>query len=488
MTSARGSNENQNSALFSYLNMQFTTLTQRNIKDVRAFLEEEETRNCEYSFGTKEMWRRAWHTQFAFVKNSLVFKEQFGKTTMFYCPLGADKDAAFCAIEDYCAKNDLPLLYTCVPEEALPVLTARYGAQASVVTKRDWCDYLYLANDLKTFPGKKFQNKRNHLNKYKKTYGEPDFHIATEDEKDKLLAFYDAFIGQTELNTEIAQIEAQYAREVLSEAWEIGLTVGYVQNSDGIVALCVGEVRRDTLYVHIEKALYGVTGAYQAIVSEFAKAMCDDTVQYINREDDAGDEGLRISKTRYNPVALLNKYRVAVDNAADRLYETDKAFESERLTYKPFTLETAKDYVKLATDQDNNTFWGYDYTADLNGKEATAEYFWSVLSADREAKQEFSFAVTEKNSGVVIGEVVAHQFDGAFGCEIGARILREYHGHGYGKEAFGALAERMMELGIKTVRAKRYLQNIASQKMIEKNGFTKVDEDDEFVYYQREEE
>lgn len=68
----------------------------------------------------------------------------------------------------------------------------------------------------------------------------------------------------------------------------------------------------DTLYVHIEKADTVHTGIYQAVSQSFAQHMINDSVKYINREDDAGDAGLRRSKLSYRPCALLKKYSVTV--------------------------------------------------------------------------------------------------------------------------------------------------------------------------------
>ncbi|HPU63195.1 MAG TPA: phosphatidylglycerol lysyltransferase domain-containing protein, partial [Mobilitalea sp.] len=79
-----------------------------------------------------------------------------------------------------------------------------------------------------------------------------------------------------------------------------------------IVAMSVGEIINDTLYCHIEKADRNYHGSYQMIVREFAKNTITDQVKYINREDDAGDEGLRKSKLSYHPYKLLNKYCVLV--------------------------------------------------------------------------------------------------------------------------------------------------------------------------------
>ena len=36
--------------------------------------------------------------------------------------------------------------------------------------------------------------------------------------------------------------------------------------------------------------------------------MCSEGVKFINREDDAGDEGLKKSKQSYHPVKMAKKY------------------------------------------------------------------------------------------------------------------------------------------------------------------------------------
>ena len=71
--------------------------------------------------------------------------------------------------------------------------------------------------------------------------------------------------------------------------------------------MSVGEIIKDTLYVHIEKADRSYEGSYQMIVREFARHNVTEDVKYINREEDVGDEGLRKSKAIYHPIELLEK-------------------------------------------------------------------------------------------------------------------------------------------------------------------------------------
>ena len=92
--------------------------------------------------------------------------------------------------------------------------------------------------------------------------------------------------------------------------------VAELQKGNTIVALAIGEVVSDTLYVHVEKARVDYAGAYQAIVSLFAKNALEEGTLYINREDDSGEERLRYSKMSYRPIRLIDKYWVTLENPA----------------------------------------------------------------------------------------------------------------------------------------------------------------------------
>ena len=69
--------------------------------------------------------------------------------------------------------------------------------------------------------------------------------------------------------------------------------------------------------------------------------------------------------------------------------------------------------------------------------------------------------------GGFIGEVVLHRFDYRGGCEIGARILPQYAGKGYGREALEALADwALYSLGITHLHARCFRENEASRRML----------------------
>ena len=65
----------------------------------------------------------------------------------------------------------------------------------------------------------------------------------------------------------------------------------------------------DTFDIHFEKALDSVDGAYVAINNSFARFLRDKhpQLQFLNREDDMGLEGLRKAKLSYCPHHMVEK-------------------------------------------------------------------------------------------------------------------------------------------------------------------------------------
>ena len=70
------------------------------------------------------------------------------------------------------------------------------------------------------------------------------------------------------------------------------------------------DLAKTTAIVHFEKAFPDVNGAYAMINREFSRMIAEKypEVQFLNREDDMGSEGLRRAKESYQPTVLLEKY------------------------------------------------------------------------------------------------------------------------------------------------------------------------------------
>jgi len=92
---------------------------------------------------------------------------------------------------------------------------------------------------------------------------------------------------------------------------ELGLEGLLLKCNGKTVAMTLGSrLREDTFDIHFEKALDIADGAYAAINNSFAKYLREKypQVQFLDREDDMGLEGLRKAKLSYNPHHMIEKY------------------------------------------------------------------------------------------------------------------------------------------------------------------------------------
>jgi len=173
---------------------------------------------------------------------------------------------------------------------------------------RDNFDYLYLRSDLATLSGKRFHKKKNHVNAFEHAYpvfGTKDLNPSTRDDA---LAVLEAWVSREERPEDTDYAAAKEALELI-ERFDMTGQVLYV---DGFpVAWTLAELVADGTMaaVHFEKARVDFRGAYQYINYAFARSL-PETVEYINREQDLGDEGMRQAKLTYRPVGYVEKYRV----------------------------------------------------------------------------------------------------------------------------------------------------------------------------------
>ena len=349
-----------------------------------------------------------------------------------------------------------------------------------LTNERNWKDYLYRAEDMAAFAGRKYSGQRNHINKFRKEYPNARFVVLTGEDMPLIEDFWGDYEQEFQKTSFNAKRELAYAKalaRLLPEGWLLG---GGLLSEGRLVAMSLAEKCGDTLIIHVEKALYSHQGAYPTLVQAFA-AHFGGNCTYINREDDAGDQGLRTSKLQYLPVRLAGKLRFEVRCEADRLREIP-TLTTPRLTLTPLEDRDEAAYNTLCLDDDRNRWWGYDFRQDLKG-ELTEDYFLSVARHDFAARQAVNFAV--RLDGHLIGEAVLYRFDWRGGAELGCRIDRAYAGHGYGTEAFTAAAEwALFGLTLAKVKAKCYKENTASYKMLS-SCMRPAGKDDTFFYFEK---
>lgn len=178
-------------------------------------------------------------------------------------------------------------------------------------------DYLYETEKMISLAGKKYQPKRNFISRFKAqnpgwTYesirpdGDPELCRRQIEECRTMTDEWCALNGC--IHNESMQMEACAVRKALEDFVPLRLCGGMLRSGGRLVAYTLGErLNSDTFIVHVEKAFSDVTGAYPMINRTFLEHEAAG-LQYVNREDDAGDEGLRKAKLSYHPAYMLEKY------------------------------------------------------------------------------------------------------------------------------------------------------------------------------------
>ena len=356
----------------------FKPITMREAATLRRYYESCGFQLCEYSAGVKLMWRKTLNYAWTEAAGCLIIRcESQGRVSFDYPVAGpeGDEDAALTAIEGYCLENGIQPEISIVPECKAPVLLARYP-YVRVSNIRTWRDYLYYKEDLQLFAGRRYSGQRNHIKKFRTQWPEAYFRpISAKGDAAAIERFWVDFAAEFPDTSSGALGELKLSQKMLAMPDKPWLLRGGMFDGDRLIALSLCEKCGETLIIHIEKALYSYTGIYPAMVQAEVEAFGDGCT-YVNREDDAGDRGLRTSKLQYLPVRLAGKLRFEVQCEADRLREIPTV-TTPRLTLTPLEERDEAAYNALCLDDARNRWWGYDYRQDLKG-ELTEDYFLSV--------------------------------------------------------------------------------------------------------------
>ena len=443
----------------------------------------------EFSAGYLYMWSKDTGVQFCLWNETLSISETIGEQVAFSYPIGADPDGMIDELKEYARKKRLPLRFFSADEKTLEKIRGdKRLADAMWAYERRWSDYVYNTEDAMTFKGKKFSGQRNHINRFKKLYGEPRIRFLTDDDRGLITEFLEMYAKEHRDWRALEKREFEQTKKLFDVRDALGLYAAGLFVGDKLAAFSIGEISGDMLLIHAEKALRKYEGAYPTMYSGFVRLVCstaERAPEYINREDDSGDEGLRTSKMQYHPTALVHKYLVHVGTPAVKVTR-GTVLAAKDIVLTEIRESDKREYLALNTDGENNRFWGYDYREDpgITG-DLTEDTFYDSVLYDMRAGDSVNFAVRQSEDGPMIGETILWNFTSDGFAEVGCRLFPAYHGKGYGKCAFGLTADYAERSLNVRVKARCFRENTPSRRMIEANGFVCVRRDDTHEYFER---
>ncbi len=232
---------------------------------------------------------------------------------LFWAPVGNWEKVAW--QEEVCLSKGARLVR--VPEALAHILEKALPGRVTVEENRDQFEYLYDRDALATLAGNRYQKKRNHVNAFRKIYGQPDYRPIDDTILEDVLSLQDAWCKWHECsNSPSLEAENNAINQVFSHWQDFPyLQGGALYVGDTMVAFSVGEkLANGTLGVHFEKGHSGYRGVYQTINTLFVQKAGEGCI-LINREQDMGEEGLRQAKMTYLPVDFLRKFTLTIQPA-----------------------------------------------------------------------------------------------------------------------------------------------------------------------------
>ena len=265
------------------------------------------TRGCAHSFVNLYLWGR----QKAVIHegNVAVFS-QFEGRSMYLFPAGEQVKPTIDALMADARERGIPFRLTGMVAEDCELLQDLYPDQFRYHTDRDHFDYVYAVEDLAELKGRKYQRKRNHLNRFWQDHPDCKALVLAPD----MLARVTELVAAWYENRLKADPTADFHMEkvamkrALEHFEELGMEGMVLEENGQLLAMTMGNrIFPDTFDVNFEKAID--PAAYPAINNSFAKFIMENRpqIRYLNREDDMGLEGLRKAKLSYCPDQLLEK-------------------------------------------------------------------------------------------------------------------------------------------------------------------------------------
>lgn len=293
------------------MNFQRLTLADRSRYNALLFADGE--RACEYSFANMYLWGRQMA---CFTGENVAFFSHFHGKSVYPYPLGpGDKRELILRLLADSRKRGIPLRMTGLSGEEAEQLRQWFPGDFYIRLDRDSFDYVYDIHDLADLKGRKFQKKRNHVNRFQAEH--PDYRVEPLTAcnlgrvQNMVNDWYQIRMRQDPGGNYL--LENLALTKALRQYEALGMEGLVLLDGEEVLAVTMcSRLSMDTMDIHFEKAREDVEGAYAVINQAFAGYLREKypEVKYLNREDDLGIEGLRKAKLSYQPHHMVEKYWV----------------------------------------------------------------------------------------------------------------------------------------------------------------------------------
>ena len=196
-------------------------------------------------------------------------------------------------------------------EENLACIQETYP-DIPITENRNYFEYVYSTENLANLKGKKYLNIRGQINTFNARWKYRVEKITAEN-MPEVTALLEEWAKTKNAETHpILKEEINAAHFALDNFQKLpldGLVIRILENNK-LAGLAVWEIQTETsALIHFEKGLLEYPGIYKIINRETAQELLG-KVEWINRESDMGEAGLREAKLRYHPDFFVKAYYI----------------------------------------------------------------------------------------------------------------------------------------------------------------------------------
>jgi uncharacterized protein len=265
--------------------------------------------SLEYNFTTTYVWRNIYCFRIARMDDYFLLRAGTAEPSYLF-PAGCGPlKPVIRALQEDAGKVGAPLTFNTVLPDAKAWLEQTYPGKFAYETWRDGADYVYETQALATLAGRKLAAKRNHIHRFIDDHPDWQYEPITPENLEDIGKMNHLWCVQNGCAENLG-ISDEYCAVVsaIHNFDALGLSGGLIRSAGKVIAFSIGDpLNEDTFLVHFEKAFADIQGAYPMINQQFVQHNCMN-YPFVNREEDAGIEGLRRAKESYHPLRLVDKY------------------------------------------------------------------------------------------------------------------------------------------------------------------------------------
>ena len=279
--------------------------------------------SCQHSFVSSFCYRRKYGDMFC-EKDNFLYTLRSLKCTdserRYLFPHGdrsniyALRQAIMNVIDD-AHEHNARVRFETLTASAKDIVCSLFPGQFTVEARRDYAEYIYTSESMRTYAGAKLAYKRRDYQRFLRDYeGRHEAARITPKDIDDIREFQSEWLNAKLSDAVDSDGKAQIMNEdknvniALDNFEFLGLSGVMVKIDGRIKGYAYGAKLSDDYFNDInENCDHTIPNIYPFLRHELARLCCDE-YKYINFEEDVGSESLRTAKNHYKPAFLIDKF------------------------------------------------------------------------------------------------------------------------------------------------------------------------------------